>query len=70
MVMNLIRTFLFETGIKSYSTDLIIERASAARYKNLDSNFEIKTSLSSISSKATTETEFGLFAIDFITGLK
>jgi hypothetical protein len=51
-------------------TDLITERASAARYKNLDSNFAINMSLSSMSSKITTESEFGLFAIDLINGLK
>jgi hypothetical protein len=67
MVTNLIRIpFLFQTGLKTYYTDLIIERASAARYKNLDSNFEMKTSQSSVSSKETTETKFGLFAIDKI----
>lgn len=67
MVTNLIRTtFLFQTGIKTYYTYLILERASAARYKNLDSNFEMETSQSSVSSKETTETEFGLFAIDKI----
>ena len=53
-----------------YLTDLIMERASAARYRNLDSNFEIKRSLSSISSKTTAESEFGLLAIDFNNGLK
>jgi hypothetical protein len=53
-----------------YLTDLIIEWASAARYRNLDSNFEIKRSLSAISSKTTAESEFGLLAIDFNNGLK
>jgi len=47
-----------------------MERASAARYRNLDSNFEIKRSLSSISSKTTAESEFGLLTIDFNNGLK
>ena len=70
-VINIIRdTFLHDIGIKAYLTDLRTERASAARYKNLDSSFEMKRSLSSISSKTTTETVFGLFAIDFSTGLK